>query len=95
MITILAIAVVLVQRIVKVKDLVLLPLYWSDCEPPSCLNFPKSIKLPPANVEASGDISSSASSSEPKGVTTAQQRVKQFPSEELVVSRKSYFCQAC
>ena len=56
MITILAIAVVLVQRIVKVNDLVLLPLYWSDCEPPNCLNFPESVKLPPTNVEASGDV---------------------------------------
>ena len=25
---------------------ILLPLYWSDCELPSCLNFPKSVKLP-------------------------------------------------
>jgi len=56
MITILAIAVVLVQRIVKVKDLVLLSLYWRDCEPPNCLNFHGSVKLPPTNVEASGDV---------------------------------------
>ena len=38
--------------------------------------------------------SSSASSSEPKAVTV-QQRVKQFPNEELVVSSKMLFCWAC
>ena len=40
----------------EVKNLVLLPLYWSDCEPPNCLNFPESVKLPPTNVEASDKV---------------------------------------
>ena len=37
---------------------------------------------------------SSSSSSEPKGITL-QQRVKQFPNENLVVSCKKLFCEAC
>ena len=36
----------------------------------------------------------SSSSSEPKSVTP-QQRVRQFPNEELVVSNRRLFCRAC